>query len=66
MAPLERLAGACRRVDATLRQLTPDVLMIAGAGAIAYGAWLLHPAAGFVVGGGFTLAAGVLGARSAP
>lgn len=38
----------------------PDVLMTAGAGAASYGAWLVYPPAGFIVGGAFALAAGWL------
>lgn len=43
----------------------PDALMTVGAGAIAYGAWLAYEPAGFIVGGAFSLAAGVLAARKA-
>lgn len=41
----------------------PDTLMTAGAGAVSYGASLVYHPAGFVVGGVFLLAAGVLLAR---
>ena len=41
----------------------PDGLMVVGAGAVAYGAGLVYPPAGFVVGGLFLLAAGWLTAR---
>ena len=44
---------------------TPDVLMLAGAAAVAYGAGLVYQPAGFIVGGAFALAAGWLLARSA-
>lgn len=43
--------------------LLPDVLMVAGAAVISYGAWLIYPPAGFLVGGGFALVAGILAAR---
>jgi hypothetical protein len=43
----------------------PDALMTVGAGAIAYGAWLMYQPAGFMVGGAFVLTAGVLAARKA-
>jgi hypothetical protein len=43
----------------------PDALMVVGASAIAYGAGLVYLPAGFVVGGGFALAAGWLLSRSA-
>jgi hypothetical protein len=41
----------------------PDALMAAGTGGISYGAWLVYQPAGFIVGGAFLLAAGVLAAR---
>lgn len=41
----------------------PDGLMVCGAGAVAYGAGMVYPPAGFVVGGLFLLAAGWLTAR---
>lgn len=45
--------------------LLPDVLMVAGAAVISYGAWLIYSPAGFLVGGCFALAAGILAARVA-
>ena len=43
----------------------PDALMVGGAAGISYGASLVYMPAGWVVGGLFALAAGVLLARSA-
>ncbi len=43
----------------------PDLLMVAGAAAVSYGAWLIHPAAGFITGGVLLLVAGVLASRGA-
>jgi hypothetical protein len=43
----------------------PDALMIAGAGGVAYGAWLIHQPSGFIVGGLLAMAAGWLESRSA-
>lgn len=40
----------------------PDALIVSGVGAISYGAWLIHPAAGFIAGGILVLAFGVLSA----
>lgn len=37
-----------------------DLIGLAGAVAIAYGAWLLHPAAGYIVGGSLALAGAIL------
>ena len=49
-----------------MKQITdhlPDALMVGGAGGISYGAWLVYGPAGYVVGGLFALAAGVVLAR---
>lgn len=40
-----------------------DALLIAGASAVSYGAWLIYAPAGFIVGGLFLLAGGVLVAK---
>lgn len=53
------LKRATRLVEGWL----PDLLMVCGAGAVAYGAGLVYPPAGFIVGGLFLLAAGWLTAR---
>ncbi len=49
------VAGAARLLPDLIR----DASGIAGAGSIAYGAWLIYPPAGFIAGGGLVLA-GVL------
>lgn len=41
----------------------PDAVMVAGAGAISYGASLIYLPSGWIVGGLFGIAAGVLGSR---
>lgn len=41
----------------------PDVLMVAGAGAISVGAGMVYLPAGWIVAGLFTMAAGYLSAR---
>lgn len=43
----------------------PDALIVAGSLALSYGAGLLHPAAGFIVGGLLLIAGGVIVARNA-
>jgi len=43
--------------------LVPDGLMLAGAGAMSYGAGLVYQPAGWIVGGVLLLVAGVLSAR---
>jgi len=44
---------------------TPDTLLMAGAGCVSYGAWLIYPPAGFIVGGLLLLVGGYLGASKA-
>lgn len=58
-----RAAGAALRVCAA--GLLPDALMLAGVGGISYGAWSVYEPAGFIVGGCFALAGGVLLSRGA-
>ncbi|WP_407280598.1 hypothetical protein U5817_09960 [Aromatoleum evansii] len=41
----------------------PDALMAAGAVAVSYGAWMVYAPAGWIIGGLFGIAAGVLGSR---
>ncbi len=41
----------------------PDAGMVAGAGAIAYGAGLIYVPAGWIVGGAFLLAVGCMAAK---
>jgi hypothetical protein len=45
-----------------LTAILPDVLVVAGAAALSFGAWLLHPAAGFITAGVLMLAGGALAA----
>lgn len=42
----------------------PDVLLVAGAGSVSYGAWLAWEPAGFLVAGLLALVAGVKLARA--
>jgi len=48
-----------------IKTLLPDALMLGGAAALAYGAGLVHPAAGYITGGLLALAFGVLSAINA-
>ncbi len=43
-------------------QYLPDALVVVGCAVLSYGAWLIHPAAGFIVGGLLMVAGGVLSA----
>lgn len=63
---------ASRAVFAVLATLAPvlpvlmrDGLGLAGAALVAYGAWLVYPAAGFIVGGGLLMAGAYLNAKAA-
>lgn len=40
-----------------------DILILAGASAVVYGAWLLQPEVALIVGGALVLALGLAGAR---
>lgn len=42
----------------------PDFLLVGGAAALAYGAWLVYAPAGFIVGGLLALVGGVILSRS--
>jgi len=44
----------------------PDGLIVSGAGALSYGAGLLHPAVGFIAAGLLLMTGGVFAARRAP
>lgn len=48
------------------RELIADYLGLSGTGLLSYGAWLVYPPAGFIVGGALLLAAGWLLGASAP
>lgn len=43
--------------------MVPDALIVSGAGALSYGAALLHPAAGFITAGVLLVIGGVFAAR---
>jgi hypothetical protein len=43
----------------------PDLLLIAGASLLSYGAWLVFEPAGYIAGGVLLLAQGVIQARAA-
>lgn len=46
-----------------LISILPDVLMLAGAAGLSYGAWMIYEPAGFLVGGTLVLIGGILTAR---
>lgn len=50
-------------LDVVARQM-PDAFMLAGAGGVSYGAWLVYEPAGYIAAGALALVAGVLMARA--
>jgi hypothetical protein len=62
---MQKLLGALARAVATLPAAIPDALIVAGAGVLSYGAWLVYPPAGYLVAGGLMLVFGVLSALKA-
>lgn len=59
------LRAAGRAVADLARDWTPDVLLLGGAASVSYGAWLIAPPAGFIVGGVLLIAGGVIASRGA-
>ncbi len=51
-----------RQLMQKIAAVLPDTLIVAGCAGLAYGAGLLHPAAGWIAGGALALVFGVLGA----
>lgn len=62
---IERLQKAAAGAWAGVLGAMPDLLMVGGTAAIAYGAWRIYAPAGFIVGGLLMIAGGVLAARGA-
>lgn len=65
-----KLAALRSRAAAALMQLrhtvvgnVPDALLLAGAGNVAYGAWLIYPPAGFITGGVLLIVGGIIASR---
>jgi len=46
-------------------EILPDAIIVAGAGLVSYGAWLMIPAVGFVVAGVLAIAGGLVAAHNA-
>lgn len=62
---LQTLQRGAAAVRASLVNAAPDGLLLGGAAAISYGAWLIYAPAGFIAGGALLIAGGVLMARGA-
>lgn len=66
MQALQRgIAAAGAAVSAAVAENRSDALMVAGAAAVSYGAWMIYAPAGYIAGGVQLIAAGVLVARGA-
>lgn len=52
-----------RAITRHLKAVAPDAMLVCGALAFAYGAWLVCPAAGFMTGGALLILGGYLTAR---
>ena len=48
---MKQLAVAVRAIAAAVPSLLRDLAGLSGVGLVAYGAWLIYPPAGFIVGG---------------
>jgi hypothetical protein len=59
---MKKLLTTLSGVAAKLPAAIPDALIVSGVGAIAYGAGLVHPAAGFITGGVLMLCLGLFSA----
>jgi hypothetical protein len=59
-----KVLSALKTARAAVVSNVPDALLLAGAGSLSYGAWLIYPPAGFLVAGALLLAAGVLASRA--
>jgi hypothetical protein len=58
-----RLRKACGAIGRRAPHAINDALGFAGAGAVAYGAWLIYAPAGYLVGGMLAMALSVLAGR---
>ncbi len=60
---IHRITDKLGAVADALSGWRPDALMIGGACGVSYGAWLVYPPAGFIVGGVLVLLAGWIDSR---
>ena len=57
---LQTLQRGIAAAHVALVRAAPDSLLVGGAAAISYGAWMIYPPAGFIAGGVLLIAGGVL------
>jgi hypothetical protein len=60
---MNHVKAVLKRATAAAADLTPDALLLIGAGLVAYGAHMIYSPSGFIVGGSFFLYAGWSAAR---
>jgi hypothetical protein len=60
---LKKIGSGLAKVGAAIPEFTLNLVGFAGAGLIAYGAWLVYPPAGFIAGGVLVLAGSLLIAK---
>lgn len=63
---MKKLLTALASMAAKLPAAIPDALIVLGVAIVSYGAWLVYPPAGFIVGGVLVLAGGVIAAGNMP
>jgi len=61
---MKSIVAGARGILAAVPVVTRDLAGLAGAGLVAYGAWLIYVPAGFIVGGVLLILAAVLAARA--
>ncbi len=57
---MKLLGSALRVVAVAMSGLMRDVAGLCGVGLVSYGAWLIYPPAGFIVGGGMLIVGALL------
>jgi hypothetical protein len=62
---MKKVTAALARLSAAIPSIFRDVLAFAGVALISYGAWMILPAAGFIVAGVLLLAGVILASRGA-
>lgn len=61
---MKSIVAGARGLFAAVPVITRDLVGLAGAGLVAYGAWLIYVPAGFIIGGVLLILAAVLAARA--
>jgi hypothetical protein len=62
---MKLIGSALGAIGGAIPAILRDLAGLAGAGAIAYGAWLIHEPAGFIAGGVLLVCGALLAGRNA-